>query len=113
MKKILLMAFALLVLNACGNKESYVKDFSDFVEDVRAHADSYSEKDWEKADKKFEKFTGDIYEKFAEELTAEENMEIAKYQTAYSALRVKAGFKDFGKDIEEAAQKAKEALEGK
>ena len=111
MKKVLLMAFALLVLNACGNKESYVKEFSDFVEDVRAHADSYSDKDWEKADKKFEKFTGDIYEKFAEELTAEEKMEIA--QTAYSALRVKAGFKDFGKDIEEAAQKAKEALEGK
>ena len=72
MKKILLMAFALLVLNACGNKES-----------------------------------------FAEELTAEEKMEIAKYQTAYSALRVKAGFKDFGKDIEEAAQKAKEALEAR
>ena len=109
MKKVLLMAFALLVLNACGNKESYVKEFSDFVEDVRAHADSYSDKDWEKADKKFEKFTGDIYEEF----TAEEKMEIAQYQTAYSALRVKAGFKDFGKDIEEAAQKAKEALEGK
>lgn len=107
------MAFALLVLTACEDKESYVRDFATFIEDVQKEADSYSEKDWKKADKKFEKFTGDIYKKFAEELTVEEKMEIAKYQTVYSALRVKAGFKDFGKDIQEAAQKAKEALEEK
>ena len=113
MKKIILMAFALLVLNACADKESYVKDFGAFIEEVRNDADSYSDKDWEKADKKFEKYTGDIYEKFAEELTADEKMEIAKYQTTYSSLRVKAGFKDFGKEIEEAAKKAKEALEEK
>lgn len=113
MKKVFLIAFALLIFNACENKKSYVQEFSTFIENVQKHADSYSEKDWEKADKKFEKFTGDIYKKFAEELTNEEKMDIAKYQTLYSAMRAKAGFKDLEKNIQEATQKAKEALEEK
>ena len=62
-------------------------------------------------DAKFQKLSGDIYQKFADELTSEEKLEIAKYQTIYSALRGKAGLKNFGESLKEAAKKAQDALE--
>ena len=52
-----------------------------------------------------------FYQKFADELTSEEKLEIAKYQTIYSALRGKAGLKNFGESLKEAAKKAQDALE--
>ena len=111
MKKIFISLFALFIFISCDNKESYMQDFSQFIQEVEDNADKYSEKDWKKADKKFEEYTGSIYKKYAEELTVEEKIEIAKCQTTYAALKAKAGIKDFGKSLKEAAQKAKEAFE--
>lgn len=111
MKKIFISLFALFIFISCDNKESYMQDFSQFIQEVEDNADKYSEKDWKKADKKFEEYTGSIYKKYAEGLTAEEKIEIAKCQTTYAALKAKAGIKDFGKSLKEAAQKAKEAFE--
>lgn len=109
--KIIITAFAVLTLFSCENKESYIQDFSQFIQDVEDHADTYTDKDWEKADKKFENFTGSIYKKYAEELTSDEKMEIAKCQTTYTALKAKAGIKNTWDNLKEAAQKAKEAFE--
>lgn len=111
MKKIFISLFTLFIFISCDNKESYMQDFSQFIQEVEDNADKYSEKDWKKADKKFEEYTGSIYKKYAEELTAEEKIEIAKCQTTYAALKAKAGIKDFGKSLKEAVQKAKEAFE--
>lgn len=72
MKKIFISLFALFIFISCDNKESYMQDFSQFIQEVEDNADKYSEKDWKKADKKFEEYTGSIYKKYAEELTAEE-----------------------------------------
>lgn len=74
MKKIFISLFALFIFISCDNKESYMQDFSQFIQEVEDNADKYSEKDWKKADKKFEEYTGSIYKKYAEELTAEEKI---------------------------------------
>ena len=111
MKKIFISLFALFIFISCDNKESYMQDFSQFIQEVEDNADKYSEKDWKKADKKSEEYTGSIHNKYAEELTAEEKIEIAKCQTTYASLKAKAGIKDFVKSLKEAAQKAKEAFE--
>ena len=102
--KIIITAFAILTLASCENKESYIQDFSQFVQEVEDHADKYT-------DKEFDNFTGSIYKKYAEELTAEEKIEIAKCQTTYTALKAKAGIKNSLENLKEAAQKAKEAFE--
>ncbi len=51
MKRFLMMmvaVMALFTLSGCGeSKESYVKDFTKFVEKVQAGADKYSKADWE------------------------------------------------------------------
>ena len=111
--KIIITAFAILTLASCENKESYIQDFSQFVQEVEDHADKYTDKDWKKADKKFDNFTGSIYKKYAEELTAEEKIEIAKCQTTYTALKAKAGIKNSLENLKKPLKKRKKLLRKK
>lgn len=108
--KIIITAFAILTLASCENKESYIQDFSQFVQEVEDHADKYTDKDWKKADKKFDNFTGSIYKKYAEELTAEEKIEIAKCQTTYTALKAKAGIKKLSGKLERSRSKSERSF---
>lgn len=105
MKKVLFMLLVMLVLSSCQSKDSYVRDFNNFVEEVEMKAPDYTDKDWKKADKKFSDLSTDLYAKFEEELSADEKAEIIKLQATYAGLKMKAGVKD-------AAKKADKLLEG-
>lgn len=48
MKKIFISLFALFIFISCDNKESYMQDFSQFIQEVEDNADKYSEKDWKR-----------------------------------------------------------------
>ena len=50
MKKVLFMLLVMFALSACQSKDSYVKEFSDFVDKVEMEAADYTDKDWKKAD---------------------------------------------------------------
>ena len=78
MKKILVVALSLFLLTACESKDSYMSDFGNFIERIQEKSDSFTERDWEKADDQFSKYTGSSYEKYAEELSNEEKLQIAK-----------------------------------
>lgn len=105
MKKILLIVLAAFCLSACQTKDSYVDDFKDFVKEVKAGMDDYTERDWEKVDEKFERLSTEQYKKFEEELSTDEKAEIVKLQATYAGLKMKAGMKD-------ASQKVNKLLEG-
>lgn len=49
MKKVLFMLLVMFALSACQSKDSYVKEFSDFVDKVEMEAADYTDKDWKKA----------------------------------------------------------------
>lgn len=93
---------ALFALSSCDSKESYVKDFTQFVENVKADCEEYSADDWEKADKKFEDFVGARYEKYSKELTTDDMIEITKLKATYAALQVKKGALNLKKKLDEA-----------
>lgn len=99
MKKFLLMMLVMFTLSACQSKDSYVKDFADFVDEVEMSASNFSEKDWEKADKKIEHYATDLYKKYEEELSADEKGEIIKLQGTYAGLKLKYGMKDAAKKM--------------
>ena len=80
MKKVLFMLLVMFALSACQSKDSYVKEFSDFVDKVEMEAADYTDKDWKKADLKFSDLSTDLYAKFEEELNADEKAEIIKLQ---------------------------------
>ncbi len=97
MKKVLFMLLVMFALSACQSKDSYVKEFSDFVE---MEAADYTDKDWKKADLKFSDLSTDLYAKFEEELNADEKAEIIKLQATYAGLKMKAGVKDAAKKVD-------------
>ena len=96
MKKVLFMLLVMFALSACQSKDSYVKEFSDFVDKVEMEAADYTDKDWKKADLKFSDLSTDLYAKFEEELNADEKAEIIKLQ----GLKMKAGVKDAAKKVD-------------
>ena len=93
MKKVLFMLLVMFALSACQSKDSYVKEFSDFVDKVEMEAADYTDKDWKKADLKFSDLSTDIYAKFEEELNADE-------KATYAGLKMKAGVKDAAKKVD-------------
>ena len=93
MKKVLFMLLVMFALSACQSKDSYVKEFSDFVDKVEMEAADYTDKDWKKADLKFSDLSTDIYAKF-------EEAEIIKLQATYAGLKMKAGVKDAAKKVD-------------
>ena len=93
MKKVLFMLLVMFALSACQSKDSYVKEFSDFVDKVEMEAADYTDKDWKKADLKFSDLSTNLYAKFEEELNADEKAEIIK-------LQMKAGVKDAAKKVD-------------
>ncbi len=109
MKKVLVLALSLFILTACENKDSYMKDFNSFIENVQNKSDQFSESDWKKADDQFSKFTGSTYTKYAEELSMEEKLAIAKYQATYAAMRAKSGVKGVGESLKNLGKSVKDA----
>ena len=95
MKKVLFMLLVMFALSACQSKDSYVKEFSDFVDKVEMEAADYTDKDW-----KFSDLSTNLYAKFEEELSADEKAEIIKLQATYAGLKMKAGVKDAAKKVD-------------
>ena len=89
MKKVLFMLLVMFALSACQSKDSYVKEFSDFVDKVEMEAADYTDKDWKKADLKFSDLSN-----------ADEKAEIIKLQATYAGLKMKAGVKDAAKKVD-------------
>jgi hypothetical protein len=87
----------LLILTSCApqSKESYLKNYKEFVSEVNQESQKYTEQDWEKADEEYKKYTEQWYEKFADELTCKEEMLLTKYKFQYNLAKVKDDSKDF------------------
>jgi esterase/lipase len=77
-----------VILTCCvpRNKEQYIMQYKEFVEEVTEQCGNYTKKDWEKADKRFEKFNTVWYQKFKDELSLMEKLTITQYKLTYSLL---------------------------
>ncbi|MDZ4702294.1 MAG: DUF6565 domain-containing protein [Saprospiraceae bacterium] len=85
----------LLALPACSKpsnpltKEAYLGDYSTFVTLVEQDAGDYRYRHWNKADAHAEYLNKALYERFAPELTTEEQFKIIGYRARYLAAKVK------------------------
>lgn len=95
MKRFFMMmvtVMTLFTLSSCGEtKDSYVKDFTKFVEKVQANEDKYSEADWKEMNKKYEEFAETKYKKYSPELSTEEMIGITKLKATYMTIQAKHG----------------------
>ena len=113
MKRFLMMMFAAITLLTCSScsetKESYVKDFTKFIEKVQKESDKYTSTDWEKIDKTFQEFALTKYDKYSPELTTDEMLELTKLKANYLTIQAKHGIRT---GINNAIQESKKVLDG-
>lgn len=89
MKNKILLGLSMFALAACSpmSKEMYMKRYTDFVEEISAKASSYAADDWDKCDKKYNKYSDVWYKKFQTELTASDKLLLAGYKVKYQYYR--------------------------
>ena len=81
-----------------ATKETFMKNFSRFVRDVEKNGEKFGISDWHYANKRYGKYTGEWYDKFSDELNAEEKSEINNLKIRYITERGKGKFSRFFKE---------------
>jgi hypothetical protein len=112
------LVFLLATLSSClipSSSESYLKNFSRFVDDVEKNGEKFSLSDWQYANKRFGKYTGEWYGKFSDELTIDQQSEVSSLKIRYLTERGKNRFARFfknelGKDLDRIKEDAEHYL---
>lgn len=88
--KSLLIAGVLFLVYSCfapANKEVYLEKFEQFIEKVEKGHEQYTADDWQWADKRYKKFSGEWYRKFKGEYTLEDQIRIKGLIVTYKMLK--------------------------
>ena len=93
MRKIYL-AYGIFLLVVCScevlmTKESYLKRYDTFITEVSKNYKTFNDKDWAKAIKKYEKFSGKWHEKFKDDFTIKEKITLASYKVKFNFYALK------------------------
>lgn len=91
-KLITLAALILLsTLYSCeppiNSKESYLKEYRAFIDEIKEDKDTYSEEEWKEKDKEFKKFSEELYGQYESELGWSEQLRVGKYAVVYGTSR--------------------------
>ena len=84
---LLVVAFVLGACDAPETKEAYMEKFEAFVDDVAKNSKEYSDRDWEKVAEKYEKFVGEWYDKFKNDFTTREKINLTALKVRFNACR--------------------------
>lgn len=105
--------FALLFFNSCEfqTKDNYIKNFSDFIQNVKSGSPNFTEEDWVSADLQFNKYTVEQYDKFKPELTEMDIETIGKLKGVYQVIKFKKAAKEAMKDAKDLIYQAQGAVE--
>lgn len=84
--------FSLGLIISCSpqTKDSYLEDYGYFMSDISNDENNYTEEEWLEIDEEYEKYSGELYEQFQEDLTLKEEIILTKYTVQYKLLRFKA-----------------------
>ena len=87
-----------LVLTSCSpqTKESYLEDYEEFILTTDKESENYTDEDWINIEEKYNKFNGEWYKKFEDELTWKEEIVITKYQFQFNLLKLKEDSEGIG-----------------
>ena len=97
-----LIVFCLVWLVACTtptSKEDYLDRFEGFVDRVENNHKKYTQKDWEWADERFERYNSDWYLEYRDDFTVEDQIKIKGLIIKYHALKNKESVGDLLRDL--------------
>ena len=93
-KKSLLFVFAALLLAACSTNSP--RGFERVVKDVEQNGAEYTQKDWDKADARFEKFCEKYDQYELRQMNREEQREVGRLIARYTKARTMHAAKGLG-----------------
>ena len=76
------------------SKESYLKQYAQFMDEISNNSEKYSENEWKNADEKFKNFDDVWYKKFKEDMDLQEKLTTSKYNLQYVYYRNKTAASD-------------------
>lgn len=85
----LIFIFGSCTFDECTSKKLYLTSFDNFVKKVEKKHKEFSEDEWKEIDLKFDKLTGECYEKFETEFSKSEKRRILGFGIKYTLYRVK------------------------
>ncbi len=85
----------LIILLFCScaalySKDDYIQAFADFITEVDEHGSKYSNSDWEKADREYNKFAVVEYERFKSKFNELDSPAVSKLKVIYVVLKFNA-----------------------
>lgn len=106
--------FILLAITACSSpvtKESYLKQFSEFISSIE-NSDSRDAPDfWVTSQEQYDRFSSEWYGKFKPELTWSDELSIAQLRVRYTLLRSAAYARDLARGARLEYAQAREQLQ--
>jgi hypothetical protein len=111
----LLMICSLTTCVIPTTKETYLKNFERFVNDVEKNGEKFSISDWRWANKRFNKYSGEWYENFQNDLKMEEKIQVTGFRTRYMIAKGNSKLGQFmnmglGKELERMKEDVKEYM---
>jgi uncharacterized protein YdcH (DUF465 family) len=111
LKTISLILILLITSCAPQSKESYLEDYKEFITEISENNANYTEEDWKNKDEKYEKFTGEWYEKFKDDFIWKDNILLTKYEFQYNLYKLKGNsselFDELFKDYDQLKEQVK------
>ncbi|MBN1184240.1 MAG: hypothetical protein JXB49_18265 [Bacteroidales bacterium] len=95
---LILSQFLIISIISCStpaSKESYLKKFESFINEVEIEYHEYNGEDWDKADKKYQRFSENWYDKFKEDLTTSEKLTVMGFESRYYLYKAAYSAKDY------------------
>jgi uncharacterized protein YjcR len=113
MRKKTYVILAVFILSSCSQmtKEKYLSEYESFIQQVKDNQTIYTEKNWQRQDRVFYKFSTVLYKRFENEYTLVDNYLLTKYSTQYIIYRYKGDAKKLYDVIREDLNDAKDAIE--
>lgn len=75
-------------------KGAYLDEFETFMENVEKNYQNFNNRQWEKYDEKYKKFTGEWQNKFQNEFNYYDEAKIIKYEIQYNSYKIKSSVLD-------------------
>ena len=85
MKKFISLFLLSVLLFACApqSKEAYLEGFKEFIDNVDKNHAEFTSEDWESAKEEYDKYMGEWYNKFEEEMSIAERMKVTSYKMKF------------------------------
>lgn len=88
--KLFIIGCLVLIFCQCSmNKDSYLKDFENFITKTEKNYSTLSDPEWEKIQIQFNEYAEKYYEQFKEELSVNEKISISILKSRFSTLMLK------------------------